>query len=264
MTEREKCGKILSNDTLFGRKNVMLLFYIRHGDPIYSPDSLTPLGERQAEALAKRLAIYGIDRIYASPSNRAILTAKPTCEILQKELKDEIVTLDFCDEGKAYPELSALLENDKRCWAFVHPEYVRHFTSREVTEMTDHWYDHPLFAGTRFKEGTLRIEKGCDEFIKSLGYRHDRENKRYYIEKHNDERIALFAHQGFGLSFLSALLDIPYPVFATHFDLSTSGMTVIEFREFGDIALPRVLTLSNDSHLYREGLPTNYNHRVKF
>ena len=27
----------------------MVFFYVRHGDPIYSPDSLTPLGERQAE-----------------------------------------------------------------------------------------------------------------------------------------------------------------------------------------------------------------------
>ena len=34
----------------------MLLFYLRHGDPIYSPDSLTPLGQRQAEALGRRLA----------------------------------------------------------------------------------------------------------------------------------------------------------------------------------------------------------------
>ena len=29
----------------------MLLFYIRHGEPIYDPNQLTPLGERQAEAL---------------------------------------------------------------------------------------------------------------------------------------------------------------------------------------------------------------------
>ena len=31
----------------------MLFFYVRHGDPIYDPDSLTPLGHRQAEAVAK-------------------------------------------------------------------------------------------------------------------------------------------------------------------------------------------------------------------
>lgn len=64
----------------------MLLFYIRHGDPIYDPDSLTPLGNRQAEAVAKRLAVYGIDEIYSSTSNRAQLTAKPTTELIKKEI----------------------------------------------------------------------------------------------------------------------------------------------------------------------------------
>ena len=53
----------------------MLLYYIRHGDPVYEPDSLTALGHRQAEAVAKRLALHGMDKIYCSSSNRAVLTA---------------------------------------------------------------------------------------------------------------------------------------------------------------------------------------------
>ena len=31
----------------------MLLFCVRHGDPIYDQDSLTPLGHRQAQAVSK-------------------------------------------------------------------------------------------------------------------------------------------------------------------------------------------------------------------
>ena len=72
----------------------MLLFYLRHGDPIYDPDSLTPLGHRQAEALGRRLARYGLDRIYASSSTRAQLTAKPTCEMLKLEMQ----ILDWTNE----------------------------------------------------------------------------------------------------------------------------------------------------------------------
>ena len=60
----------------------MLFIYVRHGAPIYDPDSLTPLGHRQAEAVGKRLALYGLDRIYASTSARAIQTAKPAAELL--------------------------------------------------------------------------------------------------------------------------------------------------------------------------------------
>lgn len=53
----------------------MLFYFIRHGDPIYDPDSLTPLGHKQAEALAKRLCVYGLDEIYTSTSNREGLPA---------------------------------------------------------------------------------------------------------------------------------------------------------------------------------------------
>ena len=35
----------------------MLLFYVRHGDPIYSPDSLTEQGQLQAEALVERMKL---------------------------------------------------------------------------------------------------------------------------------------------------------------------------------------------------------------
>ena len=87
---------------------------------------------------------------------------------------------------------------------------------------------------------------------------------KYEVVKHSDKRVAFFAHQGFGLAFLSCLLGIPYPQFTTHFDMCTSGMTVIEFNNEGGYSYPRILTLSSDGHLYREGLPTGYNDRARF
>ena len=80
----------------------------------------------------------------------------------------------------------------------------------------------------------------------------------------NDKRVALFAHQGFGIAFLSTVLGVPYPIFSSHFDLCHTGMTVIEFKEQDGIAIHKVLTLSSDSHLYREGLPTKYNNSLYF
>ena len=58
----------------------MLLYYIRHGEPTYDPDELTPNGRRQAEAVGRRLARFGLDKIYCSTSNRALQTAQPTRE----------------------------------------------------------------------------------------------------------------------------------------------------------------------------------------
>lgn len=238
----------------------MLLFYIRHGDPIYDPDSLTSLGERQAEALAKRLALYGVDQIYASTSERAMLTAKPTAEVLKKE----IIPLDWCREHHTFREMSVPKEDGKRTWCYCVPEVKEQFHHPEVRALGMNWYMHPFFADTKFGENVERVGRETDQLMASLGYVHDAQRCGYVAERPNDQRIALFAHHGFGMSFLSLLLDIPYPIFCPRFDISHSGMTVIEFPNREGLVYPSVLQLSNDSHLYREGLPTNYSNRLRF
>ena len=65
----------------------MLFYYIRHGEPIYEPDGLTELGFKQAEALALKFKHIDFSKIYSSTSNRAILTAKPTANALNKDIK---------------------------------------------------------------------------------------------------------------------------------------------------------------------------------
>jgi probable phosphoglycerate mutase len=117
---------------------------------------------------------------------------------------------------------------------------------------------------TSYERGIDRIHNESFEFFKSLGYEHIRNTGKYKVVKSNDKRVALFAHQGFGLAFLSVILDIPYPIFTNHFDMCHTGMTVIEFEEKEGFAVPKVLTLSSDSHLYREGLPTKYNNGLYF
>ena len=237
----------------------MLFFYIRHGDPIYNPDSLTPLGERQAEAVAKRLAVYGVDKIYASTSNRAIMTATPTAQILKKD----ITKLDFCNENHAWKDFTVVCETGRR-WAFQDKETRKLFCSEEVLALRDKWFTHSAFKENRFEDGVKRVADESDAFFKSLGFEHIKGTGTYKVLRENNERVALFAHQGFGLAFLSSILDIPYPVFAMHFDTSHTGMTVIEFRNEDGISIPQILTLANDSHLYKEGLPTKYNNITRF
>ena len=239
----------------------MILFYVRHGDPIYNPDSLTPLGHRQAEAVAKRLALYGVDRIFASTSNRAMQTAQPTCEILKKDM----TTLDFANESHAFADFSVELEPGKRTWVFSEPKMRAILASAEVRNMGDRWTEHPLLAEFHFEKGVQRVQRETDAFIASLGYERVPGTGSYRAVAPNDDRVALFAHQGFGMSFLSAVLGISYPMMSMHFDMSHTGMTAIHFREEADgFARPCVMTLSNDSHLYREGLPTKYGNQYYF
>ena len=75
---------------------------------------------------------------------------------------------------------------------------------------------------------------------------------------------ALFAHQGFSMSFFSSMLDIPYPLFSTHFDIGHTGMCVVNFEEQDGYVYPRVLQYANDSHLYREGILTGYHNQIRF
>ena len=237
----------------------MLLFYVRHGDPIYSPDSLTPLGERQAEAVAKRLALYGVDKVYSSTSMRAQLTAKPTCELLHKTPE----LLDFANEGHAWTEITVPFEGGRR-WLFHSAYHRKLVNSNEFISLGHKWYEHPEFKDGKFEYGINRILNEANNFLLSLGYEHIERTGAYKVVKENNERVAFFAHQGFGLAFLSAILDIPYPQFCTHFDMSHTGVTVIEFKNEDGFSYPRVLTLASDSHLYREGLPTKYNNALYF
>ena len=229
----------------------MLLYFIRHGDPCYDPDSLTPLGLRQAEAIGRRLARYGVDRIYASPMCRAMQTAQPAAELLGLE----VIPLDFASEQHAWDELTLRRADGGRTWAALDPDMQRLFASPGVRAMGMRWYEHPAFEDTTFKAGMERVGRESRAFLAALGYEQTEREGIYRAVRENNERVALFAHAGFGGAFMSHVLGIPYPQYVHTFDLSHSSLTVIDFREKSGLCIPRVQTMSNDAHLYRDELP---------
>ncbi len=238
----------------------MLLYFVRHGDPIYDPDQLTPLGERQAEAVARRITLQGIDKIFASTSTRAYQTAIPTSQICKKQ----ITKLDWCNESHAWDELCVDKPDGGRTWAFRNPPTAELFVSNEMRLLGEKWYTHPDIEKYHLEKGIERIQTEADDFLLSLGYEHIREKNLYKAVKANDNRVALFAHEGFGAAFLSCVLDIPYPMFSVHFGFTHSSLTVIEFREINGFVIPVVLTSGNDSHLYHEHLLTGYQNRIRY
>ena len=234
----------------------MLFYYIRHGEPIYDPDMLTEHGRVEAAALGEKLSRTGLDRIYTSTSVRAMQTAAPAAELLCIEP----VRLDFANEHYTWLDFTLPKKDGTGDhWVFHDREASELFTRPEIRELGDRWFEHPYFAPHNFKKGVERVYGEADAFFASLGYEHERYTGTYKVKKQNDERVALFAHQGFGLIFLSCLLDIPYPQFCTHFDMCHTGATVIEFRDNGGgVCIPKVLTMSSDSHLYKKDIPSNY------
>ena len=233
----------------------MIFYYVRHGDPIYVPDSLTEYGREQAKALAKRFKLYGLDEIYSSPSIRALQTAQPTCDILNKEPN----LLDWTNESLAWQDFTIEREG-KRGWFFHNNEYIDKWHTKSILA-TDKYCQNELEENS-LRRGMERINQKSDEFFLKLGFEHDRVKGFYRIVKSNQKRIALFAHEAFGYAFLSSVLDIPYPLVCTRFGIGHSGVTVIYFDEKNDVVFPKVLQHSNDSHLYKEGILKGYHSKI--
>ncbi|MBQ7374150.1 MAG: histidine phosphatase family protein [Clostridia bacterium] len=232
----------------------MIFYYVRHGDPIYEPDSLTELGHKQANALSKRFALYGLDQIYCSTSNRAMLTAEPTCKLLNKEK----VLLPWTNEGYIWNFCSVDKDDlGNKCWIFFNKKYRDLFNSPEIRALGDDWCSHPDIP-QNLKDGVKIINKEVDDFMLSLGFKHDRVNSTFTKVSSGPapERVALFAHEGCGKMFLSSLLDMPYPYVSTHLELGHSSVTTIYIPE--DCERPRIMQWSNDSHLYKEGVLSAY------
>lgn len=229
----------------------MLLYYIRHGKPIYHPDSLTPEGEEQARALLPRMKDINPDRIFVSSSRRAILTAKPTVDLLGKEP----VVMDWCNEDRHSEGMVTLNAEGKRQWVF---DALRDdMLSPEMQALGFQWYDHPRLADLGCREAFQSFQENCYDWLESLGYRHEPDRSGFRAIRPNDERIALFAHHGVGMALLSSVLDIPYPLVATHFSMGFTGVSIIAFNGEERVT-PRLLQLSNDAHLWMANQDSSY------
>jgi len=92
----------MSNDTPITTR----LLFVRHGQTNTTVDDafcgstevpLTPIGHRQAQALAERLRHVHVDALYCSPQQRALETATPIASVLGLEMhkRDELREMDF-------------------------------------------------------------------------------------------------------------------------------------------------------------------------
>ena len=228
----------------------MLLYIIRHADPIYEPDSLTEKGKLQAQALAKRLAVHGLDRIYTSPMIRAQMTAEPTCQLLGMKAQIE----EWTSESLAWDGLSVAGPDGRRHWCFQIPN--ARLKNDDTLYLGSEWYTAPCFQED-YRKPYQRICDASDEFLARHGYQ--REGAVYRIIRPNEERIAVFCHQGFGLTWMSYLLQIPPHIFWSSFDVTHSGISIFRFENDSDgYTNPKCLCFSDTSHIYREGLPLQF------
>lgn len=235
----------------------MLLYIVRHGIPDYATDSLTPAGQAQAQAVARRLCLHGIDAIYSSPKGRARQTAQPTAEALGLPVQIE----PFMSEDEAWNRFHCVRADGRGGWAFWQRE--------KILSTEDAYTDPRPFSRGLYQDdenaaaGFRALGEASDAFLARLGYTRTGEGNAYRVTDGNDRRIAAFCHQGFGLHWLAYLLHFPVSLFTASFDISHTGITVLRFQDEGNgQCYPMCLCLSDLSHIYGDGLPLRYHDQV--
>ena len=231
----------------------MLIYLVRHGLPDYETDSLLPDGKLQAESVGRRLARVGIDEIYSSPLGRARETAAP----LARELGLEVKIEEWTSERVAGASFGGVNEKGENVtWAFFLRDKL--IGRNECYDDPDS-FSHGYYRNDeRAREGARALAEASDDFLLRLGFRNRGIGNSYEVVKKNDKRIALFAHQGFGLHWLAHLTKTPFHQFTTTFDIGFTGVTIIQFDEARDHTYPRIITLSDVSHLVADGIDTRY------
>lgn len=238
----------------------MLLYIIRHGIPDYETDTLTRDGKEQAEALSNRLFKCGINKIFSSPLGRALETAIPT----SKKLGIKIQILQFASEDIYWKTLTTQDSYTQELeWGYKNRI---NFLGRMDSYKNDNDYRLGFYNDDLAKSSLSFLKKESDAFISSLGYLKNGIGNGYDVVNDNDEKVAIFCHQSFGLHWISYLLNFPFHVFTASFDITHTGISVIRFKpeHNSNIAFPICLCLSDTSHIYCNNLPMKYNEYIDF
>lgn len=221
----------------------MKLIIIRHGDPDYSIDSLTPTGRIEAELLADRLSELDISAFYTSPLGRARHTAEPTLKRLGKEAE----VLDWLREFPARIVRHGESEADI-CWDWL-PEV---WTKTDEFYEKDGWLGVPCFAEGGVSEQYEKVTDGLDALLLKHGYA--REGRYYRAIRPNHDTVVLFCHFGLECVLLSHLMGVS-PMILWHSTCAApTSVTILNTEERREgIAYFRMACFGDVSHLLVAG-----------
>lgn len=211
----------------------MEIILIRHGDPDYANDTLTPTGHEEAKQLASFLADRPIDAIFQSPNGRA----RHTCDYTAKIKGIEPVTLDWLREV-------GIKRGDLYLWNAPGPLFL------SDSSLPD--YENCLEPDGAMPEGKIqfdRVSEGFDEILASYGY--VKEGHLYRIETAKDKTLAFFCHHGVTVTLLSYLIHWPLPLTFVHSTINPTGVTLLKMIKHNGFAHPKMISFNSLAHLGR-------------
>lgn len=208
----------------------MRLYFIRHGEPDYQNDSLTKIGQRQAEKLAGHIHELKLDEIYSSPLGRAWQTAACSAEKLGIKLQvlpwlRELRWGDY--SGDAYSTASPWSIND------------RFIAERHSYPSGEAWKTDEAVKNDRIVQDVAEICASFDAWLKVRGF--ERCGQLYKVAASLAEKqrnVAFFCHGGVATALVSHLLNIPFWQMIAHAGVELTSITCIEIAEASSVASP--------------------------
>lgn len=231
----------------------MRLLIIRHGDPDYEHDSLTPKGWHEAELLAERLCNTDITEFYVSPLGRAKATASCTLQRLGREA----VVCEWLREFASQIQRPDLTDGARKiAWDWLPQDWAQ----EECFYLRDQWMLHPVMREAHVGEEYSWVTGQLDALLAEHGY--VRDHGFYRVEHSNRDTLAFFCHFGVESVLLSHLCDIsPMQIWHHMAAAPTSVTTVYTEERRRGIASFRVASFGDLSHLYVAGEETSFSAR---
>ncbi|MBD5525093.1 MAG: histidine phosphatase family protein [Lachnospiraceae bacterium] len=253
----------------------MRIIFIRHGDPDYVNDALTPKGIREAKLLSDRLVKWPTKQMdfYCSPLGRAKQTASYTLERIGRtaEIYDWMKEFYYRVDDPTTDRIGVP-------WDFM-PEYWT-----EIPEMYDKdaWKKTDIYSSN--PELVPAYQQTCDELdrlIEKYGYKR---HHNYYINTNTtvaaddisvaktemqtdieagtqsttgrNDTIVIFCHLGITCVMMSHLLGISPALLCHAFYLAPTSVTILATEERqNNIAAFRAQVIGDTNHLLQGGEP---------
>ena len=233
----------------------MHLVFVRHGEPDYSIDSLTPEGFREADALAARVAGWRgrVAACYCSPLGRARRTAEPSLAALGMEAETLPWMAEFTISAHDRPDGS------RHCvtWDLL-PAWR---TEQPKLAEPEGWVDAEPYPRDHADEIVPRwegVKSGVDAVLARHGYVRARGVYRVAPDVRREGLLLFFCHHGLACAAIAHVLGISPSQLWDDFFLAPASVTVLhsEEREPG-IAAFRCQCMGDTSHLRAAGLPVS-------
>lgn len=221
----------------------MKIIIVRHADPDYSIDSLTPTGWKEAQLLSERLVKVPVNQYYVSPLGRAKDTASLTLKKLNRTAEECQWLREFdCRIDRPDRETKSIP------WDWLPADWTAVAEYYDVKK----WCTTEVMKAGKVDEEYAWVTSELDGLLKKHGY--VREENCYRAVRSNNDTIMLFCHFGLECVLLSHLLGIS-PMVLWHGTCAapSSVTTVVTEERREGIASFRMLSFGDISHLYAAG-----------